>query len=238
MKVAIDLVLLSIVIISIWTGYKKGLIMGIGGMVVIIVSLYGACLISTAYSYEIVPALRPFASGYVERQMNTTVLENMGLANTELSYNDILNEDPTLRHEFSYETYRTIGIYDDAAEQMALEAEQYADGQGTDIAPAVVEVLCGRVTYVAGIVLCFILLFIILTAIGNLTNLSFKIPNMDILNDAGGAVAGLIKGIMLCILLCWALRFAGLAIGKDTMGETFLGRFFIAIDFLTIGIGI
>jgi uncharacterized membrane protein required for colicin V production len=80
MKLAIDLILLAIVIICVWTGYKKGLIMGIGGLVVIIVSLYGACLVSTTYSYEIIPALRPFASGFVERQMNSTVLENMGLS--------------------------------------------------------------------------------------------------------------------------------------------------------------
>jgi hypothetical protein len=238
MKQAIDLILVAILVVSVWAGYKKGLIMGIGGMIAIIISLYGACLISTAYSYELVPALRPFASGFVERQMNSTVLENMGLANTELSYNDILSEDPTLRHEFCYECFRTVGIYDNAADQMATEAEAYADEQGTEITAAIVEVLCARVTYVAGIVLCFLLILIILTAIGNLTNLSFKIPNMDTLNDAGGAVAGLIKGIMLCILLCWALRFAGLAIGADTLEQTFLAKFFIKIDFLTMGVGI
>jgi hypothetical protein len=43
---------------------------------------------------------------------------------------------------------------------------------------------------------------------------------------------------MLCILLCWALRFIGLVIGKDTLSETLLGKFFIAIDFLTVGVGI
>lgn len=238
MKQAIDLVLVAIIIVGVWAGYKKGLIMGIGGMIAIIISLYGACLVSTAYSYELVPALRPFASGFVERQMNSTVLENMDLTNTELSYNDILGADPTLRHEFCYECFRTVGIYDDAAEQMATEAETYADAQGTDIASAVVEVLCSRITYVAGIVLFFLLFLIILTAIGNLTNLSFKIPNMDTLNDAGGAVAGLVKGIVLCILLCWALRFAGLAIGTDTLEHTFLAKFFIKIDFLTNGVGI
>lgn len=238
MKLVIDLVLLAIIIISVWTGFKKGLIMGIGGMIAIIVSLYGACLLSTTFAYEIVPALRPFASGFVERQMNGTVLENMGLVNTELSYNDILDEDPALRHEFCYECYRSVGIYDDAADQMATEAEEYADAQDADIASAVVEVLCGRITYVAGIVLCFMVILIILTAIGNVTNLSFKIPNMDILNDAGGAVAGLIKGIMLCILLCWGLRFTGLIIGTNTLSNTFLGKFFINIDFLTKGVGI
>jgi hypothetical protein len=38
---------------------------------------------------------------------------------------------------------------------MALEAEAYANEQDTDITTAVVEVLCSRITYVAGIVLFF-----------------------------------------------------------------------------------
>ena len=95
MRTVIDLVLLAIIIISIWSGYKKGFIMGIAGVVAIVVSLYAASLVSSAFSYEVVPALRPFASGYVESQMQDTVLEDMGLADTELSYEDILSTTPS-----------------------------------------------------------------------------------------------------------------------------------------------
>ena len=41
MRTVIDLVLLAIIIISIWSGYKKGFILGIAGVVAIVVSLYG-----------------------------------------------------------------------------------------------------------------------------------------------------------------------------------------------------
>ncbi len=238
MKWIIDLCLLAILLICVWTGYKKGLVMGIGGMVVIIVSLYVGCLVSATFSYEIVPAVRPFASGYVERQMNTSVLEQMGLANTELSLEDILNEDPTLRHEFCFESYQSVGIYDDAAEQMATEAEAYAATNEATIKAAIVEVLCSRVTYVLGVALVFVLVLIILTAIGNLTNLTFKIPNMDRLNDIGGTVLGLVKGVTFCILVVWFLRFAGLAIGRETLGSTILGRLFLALDVIKLAVGI
>ncbi len=238
MKTAIDLILLAIVIISVWAGYKKGLIMGIGGMIAIIVSLYGACLLSTAFSYELVPAARPFASGYVERQMETTVLEKLNLENTALSVEDVLASDSELQHDFCYECFRSVGIYKNAADQMATEAEEYAAENNTEVTEAVVEVLCVRATYVAGVILCFLLLFIILTAIGNIPNLTFRIPNMETLDYAGGAVMGLVKGVTLCVLLCWALRFAGLVIGEDTLESTLLARFFITIDIITIGVGI
>ena len=30
---------------------------------------------------------------------------------------------------------------------------------------------------------------------------------------------GLVNGVVYCILLCWALRFLGLVIGRDTLEE-------------------
>ena len=238
MRTVIDLVLLAIIIISIWSGYKKGFILGIAGVVAIVVSLYGASLVSSAFSYEVVPALRPFASGYVESQMQETVLEDMGIANTELSYEDILADDPELRHNFCTTCYKTFGIYDDAADQMATEAEEYADSQGSTIEEAIVEVLCTRVAYIAGVALLFIIFLITLMTLANIPNLSFRIPNMDVLNDAGGAAVGLFTGILYCMLLSWILRFGGLAIGLDTFGDTLLAKFFHSIDFFTAGLGI
>ncbi len=238
MKTVIDLVLLAIIISCVWAGYKKGLVMGIGGMIAIIVSLYGACLVSTAFSYEVIPVIRPFISGYVEGQMRDNVLEEMGISDTQLSVEDILAEDPALRHEFCVISYRSVGIYKNAAEQMASEAEEYSVAQAMSVEESIIEVLCARLTYVAGVVLLFMIFLIALVAIGNMPNLSFRIPNMDILNDAGGAVMGLITGITFCVLICWALRFLGLIIGKDTLSSTLLGRFFIAIDFITMGVGI
>ena len=75
------------------------------------------------------------------------------IANTELSYEDILADDPELRHQFCATCFKTFGIYDDAAEQMATEAETYADEQGSTIEDAIVETLCSRVAYIAGVVL-------------------------------------------------------------------------------------
>ena len=109
---------------------------------------------------------------------------------------------------------------------MATEAETYADEQGSTIEDAIVETLCARIAYIAGVVLLFLIFLITLMTIANIPNLSYRIPNADLLNDAGGAVMGLVNGMTYCVLLCWALRFLGLFIGLDTLGGTLLGRLF------------
>ena len=134
--IVIDLVLLAILIICVWSGYRKGFIIGIANLLGIVVSLYAAVLVSGAFSYDVVPVLRPFVSGYVETQMNDTVLEEMGISNTDLSYEDILANDSELRHQFCYTSYTSVGIYDDAADQMATEAETYADENSVSIRPS------------------------------------------------------------------------------------------------------
>ena len=237
-RIAIDLVLLAIIIIAVWLGYRKGLILGVANLLGILAALYAAVLVSSAFSYDVVPVLKPFVSGYMDRQMNDVVLENMGMESTDLSYEDILAEDATLRHEFCAESFRSVGIYGDAAEQMATEAETYADTNGAAVTEAVVQVLCERVCYVAGVTLMFLIFLIALMTIANIPNLSYRIPNMDLLNDAGGAVMGLINGVCYCCLAAWLLRFLGLIIGMDTVESTLLARFFHSIDIITAGVGI
>ena len=238
MRIVIDLVLLAIVVIAVWSGYKKGFILGVANLLGIVVSLYAAVLVASAFSYDVVPVLKPFVSGYMERQMSDTVLEDMGLVNTDLSYEDILAADADLRHEFCATSYESVGIWGDAADQMATEAEQYADENGVQISEAVVQVLCERICYVAGVTLLFLIFLIALMALANIPNLSYRIPNMDLLNDVGGAVMGLVNGVAYCCLLAWLLRFLGLLIGMDTFGSTLLARFFHSIDLITLGVGI
>ena len=66
MKAVLSLLFLSILIFCVWSGYKKGLVMGIFSLIAFVVSVYGANLLSQTYSGEVIDALRPFASGFVE----------------------------------------------------------------------------------------------------------------------------------------------------------------------------
>lgn len=237
MKLIIDIVLLIIVALCTWHGYKKGLVGGIAGILAIIIALFGGSLLSSAYSHEVVPVLEPFVNGYIDSQ-NTRdeVLTRMGYGSSDLSLEDILAQDSSLRYDYSFECMRELGFYEKHAEKLADKAVEYAAETGHNMTDSIVAVLCDAITYVGGLVLAFLLILIFLVAIGNIGNLSFRLPNMQGLDEIGGAVLGFIKSFLYCALLCWLLGFFGLIIGKDTLESTTLARFFLAFKFITNGL--
>ncbi len=241
MKPILNLAFLIILLLCAWSGYKKGLIMGVGGLLAIVVSLYGANLLSTTYSYEVIDALRPFASGYMETTINNKVRPEFGIEGAEtgsLSVDDYLAQNPDQAESFCQSAFEYLGIYKSTAAQLAQESMNYSQTQEVGVTDAMVEVLCQRITYVAGLLLAFLLLLIILTVIGNLPNLSFKIPEMDLLNDVGGLVTGLLQGFCFCALIAWTLKFTGILLPQDKLADCFLVSGFMKMDLLSKLLGI
>ena len=164
------------------------------------------------------------------------MLETLGYGYTDLSLEDILARDSSLRYDYAVECMKIVGIYQDRAEEMAQKAVDLADRSGVSMTDAVVTVLCDTGSFVGGLLVAFLLILILLVAIGNIGNLSFRLPNLELLDEIGGAVLGFVKGFLYCVLLCWVLSFLGIIIGKDTLENTTLAQFFLQIKFLTSGL--
>ena len=234
MKAVIDIVLIIIIALCTWNGYKRGLVGGVAGILAIIISLLGANILSAAYAHEVVPALEPFVDGYVDSSKNRgAILERMGYGSSDLSLDDILQQDSSLRYDYAYECLSDLGLYEKRAEELAADAVAYAQESGVSMTDAVVAVVCDTVTRVMTTVIAFLLILILLVALASIGNLSFRLPNMENLDEIGGAVLGFGKGFLYCVLLCWLLSFLGLVIGKETMAHTTLGRFFLLFDTIT-----
>ena len=237
MRLIIDIILLVIVALCTWGGYRRGLIGGVAGILAIVIALFGGSLLSSAYSHEVVPALQPFVDGYISSQKTRdNVLERMGYGESPLSLEDILAQDPSLRYDYAYECFRNVGFYDTRAEELGEWAVQTSDETGMSMQSAVIATLSDTISYVGGLVIAFLLILIALVAIANVGNLSFRLPNLELLDEIGGAVLGFVKGFLYCVLLCWLLSFLGLIIGRETIEDSALAQFFLQIKFLTSGL--
>lgn len=239
MKLILTLLFLGIILFCAWTGYKKGMIMGVGSLLIFVVSVYFANLLSTTFSGEVIDALRPFASGYVETEIvDKVVRPALGIDMTNLSVTDFMAMNPGKEQQFSQLIFENMGIYEPTAEQMANESILYAQQFGWGIEDSAVEILCIRVAYAAGFILSFVMVIIILTAIGNIPNLSFKIPGFDTLNDISGAILGLAQGFCLCLFIAWGLKFTGILISQDILADTGLVSWFMSRTVLVNILGI
>ena len=221
MNILLDLAVLAIIALSVWSGYKRGVVMGIGGIIVLIISLVVGSAVSSAYSSEVVSAMRPFASGYVEKLISDEIYAAGGEENS-LSTSDMLAQYPDLGVSASKKAMLALGLHEDVAQQLALESVDYATENSVALGEAASEVLCRNVAYAAGFFLFFLLCAIVLTVLGNITNLSFRIPYMGSGNEIGGAIMGFIEGLMLCFIFAWALRFAGLLFPDGMLENTWL----------------
>ncbi len=231
----INIVLLAILVICAWQGYKKGIIMGIIQVLVIILSLYGAQVLSDTYSFEVIPVLKPFVSGYMETLVEDNTYQAFGYEPDEqtgqydapYSTTDLLSNSPDMRQTVALRTYQSLGLYDGMAQTLADRTIAYAQENNASLTSSVVSIACQSVTWYAGFLLAFIILFAILTVIVNLPNLSFKIPYIGIVNDLGGLAIGLFVGALFCSVIVWVFQFAGLVLPEESIRATGLAGFFL-----------
>lgn len=241
MKTAIDILLLIILVHGAWSGYKKGLIMGIGSVLCLIVAVYGANLLANTFAYDVVPALKPFASGYVESQIDAEggVIESLGWENEKnYSLEDLMAQYPDEHDDFARSCYENLGIHESSARVMGDAAVAYAEEEDVPLVDAVVHELCGRISYVGCFILAFLMIAIVLTVVINLPNLSYKIPHLDLVNDITGTLIGIATAAAYCAVLVWALKFVGMIIGSETVQETIIGNWFLEKDFLARFLGV
>jgi SNF family Na+-dependent transporter len=131
-----------------------------------------------------------------------------------------------------------LGLDEETAGLMASDAVERHTASGGDMIDSVVETLCEKVSFAGCFILAFLLILIILTVIGNLPNLSYKLPNLDLVNDIGGTVLGVATGLMFCVIIVWALKFTGKIIGSDTLTDAWLPRMLLRHNFLTNYLGL
>lgn len=237
MKFAIEVLLLLIIAFCAWNGYKKGLVMCIGTILAIIISLYIGDLLGDTFAPEVQPVMRPFVSGYMDGSEGI-ITENMnellGTGSSSLSVDDALAQNPEKRTELCVNSYKNVGIYTSAAKKMADAAISLSERTGSSLSVAIVDIMSLSLSYCLIFILFFLLSIIIITVLGNLFNLSFKIPEKDKLNNIGGAIAGGVTGILICMIIAWVLRFCGAVLPEEDMSRTLLSALFIKMNFLSL----
>ncbi len=232
MHILIDLALAAIVAFSAWKGYRKGLILGLSGILALIVAFFGARYVSENYSQEFVSMLEPFVSGVVDSSLDRSddellddYEENTVEGQTPKTEAEAPAQSQSKEYSVVYETLKNLGILRSSADSLTQEITDLVKSAGKSIRASIVSILSEKITYVITFALVFIMIVILFTVLANIINLAFKLPGLDLLNGAGGLVFGLVKGMIFVYLIAWILSYLGVFIGKNLVDDTFFLKF-------------
>jgi len=233
MSIIIDVVLLLIVFLFVWRGYRNGFIIGIVGALAIIIALAGANIVARTYSAEFTGVLEPLVGGLVDKAVSTTISED-----DKDGDNVVSPEERSDIYSITYKSLRTVGLSQDAADKLATTVSDHLETRDRQISESVSDFLCRKLSFVIVFAVVFILLTIIFAAIGNVINLAFNMPGLETLNHVLGAVLGLAKGVIILLFIACLFRYLGILVPKDITEKTILLKWLIDTNLLANIIGI
>ena len=222
--VIIDIAILIILILCGWNGFKNGIIRGICGIIAVILALYGASLVAKMYSSEFTSMAKPFVSGMLDRSM----AKAMGTYNaaedddTDSAADVMTVVDRNNVYEVSFATLRNLGLSENAAEKMATEVSDGVNSVGRDMTQYLTELMSQRVSYVCVFLLAFIIIAAALGIIENMLDIVFSLPGLGIADSVGGAVFGVLKGILIILAVAMFLRYTGLLLKENIIGDSII----------------
>lgn len=225
MSIVIDLVLVAIIALCTWNGYRKGFILGISGILALIVAIYGANLVANTYSQEFTSILEPFVSGIVDSAVDDASDE----AQKENKENDV--------YAVTYDALGNIGIIKSAANSIAEEISKTVRDTGYALREALVEALCSKIAYVLTAIIVFLIIVIVFTVIANIINLAFKLPGLELVNDILGTGFGFLKGLLFVFVIAWVMRYLGFIFKENVINKTILLEWFMEHNLLATFLG-
>lgn len=209
MKWIIIILLLGIVALCTWRGYKDGIIRGVCGILAIIISLYLAGVVAKMYNDEFDGMLTPFISGMVDSSVDKV------LSDDDEVVVHISDSEKSDVYMLSYAVSRQLGVVDNAAKLIAEETADECDSVNQNMCSVLSDKLCAKFAYIAVYCVSFIVIAIVFSVIGNIINVSLIIPKLGIIEPIAGAVIGLIRGIILMYAVAMFLRYLGIIIPDE-----------------------
>ncbi|NLL39251.1 MAG: CvpA family protein [Clostridiales bacterium] len=210
MNIVLDLILIGILALCVLSGYKKGLILGISGILALVVAFYGANLVAETFSSDFTSMIEPMISNAVSGAVDES--------QEELPADEDDGEQEV--YQVSYDSLKKLGVLETTAKKLAGELKDELREVGSSLKSAIVHKLSGAIAYAALLIIVFVLIIIVFKLLANAINFAFKLPGLNLINGIGGAALGFVKGMILLFILSWAAGFLGFILPEAVVNKT------------------
>lgn len=211
---ALIIIFIAIPVFCAWRGYKNGIIRGVCGILAIMIALFCGNIVANMYGHDFDGMLSPFVNGMVDTAENT-VMTKPDEAVVHIS--DGEKDDV---YTVSYAIIRQMGVVENAAKAMAEEVAAECANVDQSMCDTIGEKLSGRFSYIVVFCVAFAMIAILLSVVGNLINISFRIPILGIAEPILGIVLGALKGIIIMYAIAMFLRYLGIVIPDEMLEGT------------------
>lgn len=193
--IIIDVIIVVLLVFFAWRSARKGLILSLFGLLGLVVALFGARFVSNTFYEPVSDIIEP---GIYQSVKN---LEKRAFSGLEFDLDASI--DPTVENlvDILREQELFPGLVDlleDAVDHDSFFED--AAGSATETLATYLSRLLSRIALFA---IGFVVILLVWFLISRALDLAFKLPILNVINTAGGAVFGLIKAAVVIIILVW-----------------------------------
>ncbi|MCL2031500.1 MAG: CvpA family protein [Oscillospiraceae bacterium] len=225
MVMALNLAVLLVLAFCVWQGYRKGLILSVCSVVIVIISAYASGQIASHYAESAAARLAPVLNWLPDKQISEAIDEvarGMGPIG-EITDKAVLREIA----DIAFDKIGIIGAYGDILSGKTMASLT----SGITIRQAIeTQFLYG----IAHLILCifsFLVIFIVLTLLMHFLGALFKLPVLGLADKIGGSLLGLVTGVLILCVVGWIMQFIGVFLPPE-LALSGLLRYFMELELL------
>jgi hypothetical protein len=221
--IVLDLLILLILAFCVWQGYRKGFILSLSGFLILIVALWGASFLSDRFVDPVTERIHPLLDWVTDD------------ATERASRSEADAEDSEARSlSVAREAFSLLGVSEEEVDALADKVLSFMDDSGVSVRAGVSAVFIRTLAWVILFLFFLAIISLLLTLLAHFIGMMFELPGLKLLDTVGGLAAGLAHGCLILFAIGWGLRFLGILIPAELIGETVLTRFFVQTNPLTL----
>ncbi len=209
-----DLLLLLIILVCVLSGYRKGLLLSLCTLLVLVLSCLGAAAAQETLTPKAEAWLEPRVTAYFSERMQDFITENAGETAEQAANGEMEIGGHQVDLSGITGLLDNLGVdIPEAAENVAKEISAPLVGSAAETASKIlVETVAG------GLIFClsFFVIYMLLHGAMLAVNLADRLPVIHRVNHVGGAVVGLLSGAFFLTMAIALLVRTGV-LGEDVL---------------------
>ncbi len=222
----IDLIILAIIGFCTWQGYRKGLILSVCSVLIVIIASWGAGSIAASFADEAAEAVAPVLSWMPDVQIDEAIKEVTNSYSSDITDTDIIAK-------ISTSAFGKIGMNKAITEALTEKVLTMIKNTEADVRESIANVFLYAVAYFLLLLFSFIVLFAALSLLAHFLSSIFKLPVLNLIDKFGGIAVGLIFGLLIMAVVGWSCRFAGIFVSTTFIEKSGLLKFFMNFNILS-----